>query len=90
MSTANDAYNVVSAVGAKFAHMGNNAHNVANVVGAKSVNTANNAHFVLVAVALRIVNTCGLPARANYVKCVIYVVPWVTLSTVDVNADTTP
>ena len=68
----------------------NYAHDVVSAAGAKSVNTANDAHNVTNAVALIIVNTRGLPARANYAQRVIYVVPWVTLSTVDVNADTRP
>ena len=66
---------VVSVAGAKFVHTENYAQYVANVVGARSVNMANDAHNVANVVALIIASTCGLPARANYAQCVIYVVP---------------
>ena len=90
MSTENNAHYVVSVAGAKFVHMENDASTVANAMGARSVSTANYAQHVANAAALRIANTCGLPARVKNAQCVIYVVPWVTLSTVDVFADAAP
>lgn len=75
VSTENNAHNVVNAMGAKSVSTANDAHTVVSAVGARSVNMANNAHFVSVAAALCIANTRGLPARANYARSAMYVVP---------------
>ncbi len=90
VNTANDAHNVANVVALRIANTANDAHNVVSVVEAKFAHMGNSAHNVANVVALRIASTCGLPARANYAHSVIYVVPWVTPSTVDVFADTTP
>ena len=86
--TANYAQYVVNAMGALSVSTANYAQYVVNAMGALSVNTANDAHDVVNVVALNTANTCGLPARAKNAQCVIYVVPRVTLSTVDVFAET--